>query len=107
MRTFLFAVFILVLCIGSMGAGYVIGGSNLGPLGYPDYSNFKPNKPYSDDEFTAKRYKREVEEYVNGAKEYVENAQNDRKRINAAIEDAIDAANGVVEEYNSWVDRGW
>lgn len=45
-------------------------------------------------------YKRDVERFIQNAKDYTENADNDVKRIREAQEDAIQKANRVVEEYN-------
>ncbi|MBG0753657.1 hypothetical protein Q7O_003120 [Pectobacterium carotovorum subsp. carotovorum PCCS1] len=51
-------------------------------------------------------YKFEVENYVGKVKEYVENGDNDIKRIKEAQQKAINDANQVVEEYNRKV-RGY
>lgn len=45
-------------------------------------------------------YKRDVERYIQDAKDYTENANNDMKRIREAQDDALEKANRVVEEYN-------
>lgn len=103
MKNVIFCLAMIFLCACCTGAGYIFGGSNLGFGGYPDFSELGPSKPWNNDEYSARRYQREVKEYVEKAKEYVENAENDKKRINNSIEDAIQKADEVVEDYNRWV----
>lgn len=85
-------------------AAIVFGGSNFGYGGYPDHSCNKPTKPiepaFLDDHWEVDRYNWEVETYnnklilyLNCIDEYVENANNDIKRIREAISSAIDEAN--------------
>ncbi len=88
---------------------YVIGGTNLGYLGYPEYSKVKPSKPYTSYKGTVTKYQYEaykssVEDYVDGAKQYIENGNNDIKRIQEEQRDAIKSANDVVDEYNRWLE---
>ncbi|BDG86582.1 hypothetical protein [Citrobacter koseri] len=78
----------------------VFGGSNLGFSGYPEFSDSEPTPPYNRDEYSMGAYKRDVEMFIQNAKDYTENADNDVKRIREAQEDAIQKANRVVEEYN-------
>ncbi|HEM8492623.1 TPA: hypothetical protein U2Q18_003703 [Citrobacter koseri] len=78
----------------------VFGGSNLGFSGYPEFSDAEPTPPYNRDEYSMGAYKRDVERFIQNAKDYTENADNDVKRIREAQEDAIQKANRVVEEYN-------
>lgn len=91
-----FAVFALVL-----------GGTNFGITGYPKFSAIKPSKPYSYNGTVSKReydnYRSSVVSYVEKAQEYLENADNDIKRIKEIQEDVIDDANSAIEEFNSWV----
>jgi hypothetical protein len=46
-----------------------------------------------------------VENYVRRAEEYVENANNDIKRIKDAAQDVISKSNEAVDEYNAWLRR--
>ncbi|MDK9420015.1 MULTISPECIES: hypothetical protein [Pectobacterium] len=85
---------------------YVYGGSNLNFSGYPDFSELTPSAPYGNDQYMWNNYKFEVENYVRKAKEYVENGDNDIKRIKEAQQKTINDANQVVEEYNRKV-RGY
>ncbi|WP_260679813.1 hypothetical protein [Serratia liquefaciens] len=78
----------------------VFGGSNLGFSGYPEFSEFPPSPPYGDDRYAWDNYKREVEDYVNKAKQYVDDANSDIERVNEAKAEAIRKANEAVEEYN-------
>ncbi|AIN20069.1 hypothetical protein CH54_1396 [Yersinia rochesterensis] len=78
----------------------VFGGSNLDFQGYPEFTDFPPSPPFNADEYSMNSYRMEVDSYVRKAKEYVENANNDIKRINEASEEAIQKANNVVSEYN-------
>ena len=84
-------VFILSLfwCT-SVAFAYVIGGSNLGFGGYPEFKDFISFNPSRLD----------VEIYVNNAKEYVENCNNDVKRVYEARNTAIEKANQAIEDYN-------
>lgn len=78
----------------------VFGGSNLGFSGYPEFSEYPPSPPFGDDKFAWESYKREVEDYVNKAKQYVDDANSDIERVNEAKAEAIRKANEAVEEYN-------
>ena len=91
-------IFSLLLPLTSYA--YVYGGSNLGYSGYPEFSGYEPSPPFSDDQFAMDNYKREVEDYVTKAKQYVEDADSDAKRVREAQQEAIGKANRVVEEYN-------
>lgn len=107
MKSILFFGSVLALCAGCLGAGYVFGGSNLGIMGYAKFSGHKPSRPFSRDDYSRRSYQNDVEQYISDAKEYVENARNDKIRIDNATEEAIDSANNVVDEYNSWVQLGY
>lgn len=68
----------------------VIGGSNLGLLGYPEPECSKPYKPYEfNDKYEYEIYKSKMENYISCIKEYAENANHDIQRINDAVEEAI------------------
>ena len=88
----------------SSSFGYVIGGSNLGFLGYEEHSCTKPTPPYKpfslDNQWEIERYNlgvdsynMELEIFYDCITEYIENAENDIKRIKEAINQAIDTAN--------------
>lgn len=61
---------------------FVYGGSNLGYLGYPEPRCYIP---YNGDNW-------QKQEYVRCINDYVENAQNDIKRIREKAEDAVEKA---------------
>ena len=99
-------VFVAV-CIFALYA-YVIGGSNLSLGKYPSFSKMKPSKPYTSYNGTVSRsqyesYKREVEAYIDAAEDYIDNGNNDIKRIQDAQSTVVQDANKVVDEYNSWL----
>ncbi len=94
---------ILAIALSTPVAAVVFGGSNLGYGGYPDHSCFKPSKPlkpYSlDSQWEIDSYNSEVEaynsemsRYINCINDYVENGNNDIKRIREAVSSAIDEA---------------
>lgn len=84
---------------------YVYGGSNIYG-NYPSFNEIEPNKPYTNDEYAWQNYQREVERYINNAKEYAENANNDIQRIQEEKAKAVESANQLVERYNRDV-RGY
>lgn len=94
-------ILLLSLLTPSICFGYY-GSSNLSFSGYPSYDERSPMRPYSNDEYSQDRYKYEVEKYVKDAKDYIENADNDIKKIKAAQQDAINKANRVIQEYNNY-----
>jgi hypothetical protein len=82
----------------------VFGGSNLGLGGYPSNSctkPIKPTRPYTfDSQWEIDSYNREVDrynsnfrDYIDCIKEYLDNADNDIKRIKEKAQEAIDEAN--------------
>ena len=99
-------IFSLVfLLLASISHSIVFGGTNFGFSGYPSHSCYKPSPPYKpysmNSQWEIDSYNREVESYnadleiyIDCINEYVENAQNDIKRIQEAASDAIDEANG-------------
>ena len=81
----------------------VYGGSNLGYGGYPSHSCIKPVTPFKPYSFNNKweidlynsqvdLYNMQFRQYLNCIKEYLENANNDIKRIQEKSQDAIDEA---------------
>lgn len=76
------------------------GGSNLGFGGYPAFSEMEPSPPYTDDQYAWENYRRQVADYTEKAKQYLEDSNSDMKRIQESQQEAIDKANRVVEEYN-------
>lgn len=101
-------LFIAISCTGLLFA-YVIGGTNLGYGGYPDFSGYRPSAPFSYNnevsEMEFNNYRDSVQCYVDSAQEYVENGNNDIKRISEAQDEAIREANAAVDEFNSWARR--
>lgn len=83
------------------------GSSNLSYGGYPDFNEMEPTQPYDHDEYSVDTYQSEVEEYVNKAKEYIQNGDNDINDIRDKQQEAQRKANQVVDEYNSWVNSGY
>ena len=94
-----FALFAL-LSLPFSASAIVMGGSNLGFSGYPEFSEIAPTPPYSDDQYAWDSYRCEVAEYAEKAKQYLEDSNSDMKRIQEAQQDAIQKANDVVEEFN-------
>jgi len=95
MKKILVLSIIALLCTASAGIGYVYGGSNLGFSSYPEFDGWRPSKPYSNDQYEADRYRRDVAEFRDAANEYAENANNDIQRIREASANAIDEANSI------------
>lgn len=97
----------LLLSIASAATGFVIGGSNLGFLGYTAFSQIAPSKPYVKDQWAAQNYEQEVRSYRNAAIRYIEDANNDIKRIREEANNAARKADSVTDEYNNWVRTGY
>ncbi|MDQ9128735.1 hypothetical protein RDT67_20155 [Serratia fonticola] len=89
-----------MLHLSTNASAVVYGGTNLGFSGYPEFSEIEPVPPYSKDQWAWDSYKRDVEDYVQKAKDYTDDANSDISRINEAKEETIRKANDVVEEYN-------
>ncbi len=99
MRYYITPLIVLLLSIPIAHAG-VFGGSNLGFSGYPESSCFKPSKPtkpYSSDRWQIESYNMQVQQYnsawnlyISCVKEYLEDANNDIKRIQEKMEEEID-----------------
>lgn len=81
---------LLTLWSASVACAYVMGGSNLGGLGYPEFDQYISYDPSRE----------EVERYVEDAKQYVENCNYDMQRVNEARNNAIDKANEAINNYN-------
>lgn len=91
-----------MLASGS-AAAIVFGGSNLSLSRYPEHDcnppYSKPTRPYSNDEWAIRSYNNEVDRYNDDMREfrqcaldYIENANNDIKRIQEGIQNVIDEA---------------
>lgn len=96
---------LLPLLFIPLAAGAIVyGGSNLGYGGYPDPDcnrPIAPSRPYDlSDQWAVNRYNEDVRNfntelqiYSQCVDEYLENAENDIKRIQEAAQDAIDESN--------------
>ncbi|HIC40882.1 MAG TPA: hypothetical protein EYO74_05710 [Piscirickettsiaceae bacterium] len=73
-------------------------------FGYPSHDCYKPIKPYKpisfDDQWSVDQYNMEVENYnsqlqiyISCIEDFVDNANNDIKRIREKAEEAINEAN--------------
>lgn len=93
--------------MASSSFAFVPGGSNLDIFGYPEFKEMEPSAPYSRDNYAYDNYRFEVEQYVEAARKYVENANNDVLRTQEAAEEAIKKANQAVEDFNDWARRGY
>lgn len=91
---------LVLLSVPFASSAVVYGGSNLGFGGYPEFSEIAPTAPYSDDQYAWENYRRQVDDYTEKAKQYIDDSNSDMKRIQEAQQDAIQKANDVVEEYN-------
>ena len=91
---------LIFLMAPTMSFAAVYGGSNLGFGGYPEFTEVAPTPPYTHDQYAWESYRQEVEDYTRKAKQYVEDADSDIKRVQEAQQYAIEKANAVVQEYN-------
>lgn len=82
--------------------GYVMGGSNLGYSGYPEFSQFEPRPPYNRDQYSFDQYRNDVERYIRELKEYVENCNSDIERIRERKNEAIEKGDRIINEFNNW-----
>lgn len=108
MKIVISIILLSILSVGLFAYSFIFGGSNLGYMGYPEFSDMPPNEPYTGydkiiSEVEYESYRREVEEFVENAKEYVENGNYDIKRIEEAQQEAIDKANEAIDDFNYWV----
>lgn len=100
--------FLFISCLASASLGYFVGGgSNLVGYRYPAFNAFEPSKPFAKDDFSLNRYKDQVQDFRDEAEQYIENAKNDIKRIQAEMGTAIDITNEVVDKYNSFIRYGY
>jgi hypothetical protein len=108
-ETFAIILFLTLFCASSIALGYVIGSSNLGIMGYPDFSSsrMKPIKPYSRDSYSMDRYYHDVKIHVEEADRYIEAANNDIQRIQEAAEKARNEAREAIREHNNFVKFGY
>jgi hypothetical protein len=102
MKRLFITTLIVVLCPLTAYA-YVFGGTNLGFGGYPSHTCMKPNKPFKpysfDSQWEIDSYNAEVDAfnsdlqlYSDCIDEYLENANNDIKRIKLKAKEAVDEA---------------
>lgn len=82
---------------------FAYGGSNLDFSGYPEFREMEPMPPYDKDEYSVQNYSFQVDEYVNKAKRFIENGNNDIDTIKKEQKEAIDKANRVVDDFNLWL----
>lgn len=93
----------LITIIPLSVSAVVFGGTNFSFSGYPSHSCYKPTKPHKpyslDSQWEVDNYNSEIEsynnqrqQYVSCINEYVDNAQNDIKRIRESAQGAIDEA---------------
>jgi hypothetical protein len=88
MKYFILLTLTLILSTSIALASYVYGGTNFGYGGYPDPSC---QKPYD----RKNNYARQS--YVKCINDYIENGNNDVKRINEAQQEAISEAKRYLE----------
>jgi hypothetical protein len=80
----------LPLILSVDASAYVFGGSNFGFSGYPDPTCYKPMRPFDlTNQLEVDLYNNDLNIYIQCVKEYLENADNDRKRIEEKEDDAI------------------
>lgn len=89
-------VIVLLTFISIPAWAYVVGTTNFMPNTYPDHFCREPVRPFSDDSSSWSFFEREVAEYGRCIEEYVEAAENDRRRI-------LDKANDAIHEYNNFI----
>jgi len=91
-RRIILAALALTLASGSAWA-IVIGGSNFSVMGYPDHRCYKPSRPYGPiDQWAADRYNSYMRIYRDCVIDYLDNAENDIKRIKEKMQGAVDEA---------------
>lgn len=73
-------------------SAYVVGGSNLGVMGYPEMTCRAPLKPIREDDLSMRFYLDDRSKYISCVKDYVAAGDADIKRIQEAQEQAIDQA---------------
>lgn len=105
MKKIIFAVLIIMFVASDVPA-IVFGGSNLGIFGYPEFSSYRPSKPYSKNSYEVDSYSSNMKHYLSEIKDYLDNADNDIKRIREAMDQARREAENAVNEFNRFV-RGY
>ena len=106
MKKAIFTIMV-ILFVASDAPAFVFGGSNLGILGYPEFSGYRPGKPYSRESYMISSYRMEMENYLSEIEEYLDNARNDIKRISEAMQEAKDEADDAVNEFNRFIRSGY
>ena len=89
-KKILLIIFVTLMWVSSVAFAFVVGGSNLSPLGYPQFDEYISYNPTRE----------EVSRYVEAAKEYVENCNYDVQRVYEARNEAVDKANTAINNYN-------
>lgn len=107
MKKVLAALLLLMVGMATGASAVVYGGSNLGYSGYPEFSGYRPDRPYSRESYSMQSYRSDVESYLSDIDDYIDNAKNDMQRITDAIEAARQEAEETVDEYNSFVRSGY
>ena len=90
-KHFLIALLLGIFWSSSVAFAYVMGGTNLGYSGYPEFRGYLSS-------YNTSRY--DIERYLDEVKEYVKNGDNDKQRITEAQNNAIREANEEVARYN-------
>ena len=95
------ATLVVVLALGGgAGAGQagaaVYGSSNLGYRGYPEPDCIQPVPPYSRESWAWRAFQSELEMYKMCIQDYVEAAENDRRRV-------LERANEAIDDYNMFI----
>lgn len=100
---------ILTICSTSVAFGFVMGKTNFELTGYPEFNkkHYRPSKPYSQDSYSMQKYRMDMEEYIQYAKDYNEAANNDIQRIQESVEKTRIEVNDAIDEYNRFVKYGY
>lgn len=90
-RSTAMVIFAAITAFSTSLAAYVSGGTNFGFSGYPKPSCFKPFRPTDiGGELAMRIYITNMELYRQCVTDYIENANNDIKRIREAQDDLIE-----------------
>lgn len=88
----------LIFLLAAPSQAFVLGETNFSFAGYPDHTCSEPYVPFSfSDQFELDNFKRDVEEYRDCIKKYVEAAKLDKERI-------TEKSNEAVEQFNRFID---
>jgi len=93
-----------VLCFFSASVGYSFAQSNL--IGsYPSFSSrvFTPRQPLGKDDFSASRYKADVDKYIQKFEDYSAAAKNDINDIERKEAQAEREVDKVIAEYRRYI----